>query len=418
MDHPTALQARQVAAAVSAPPAVGTKQDSAAPLSRAAIAMLAASCGLVVANANYAQPLLVAMGQSLLLPESMLGLIPALTQFGGTFGIAFLLPLGDVIPARRLLTVTITLQAAALAGVACAPDGTSLLLLSLMVGFFGITPYVLPPYATLRTPLAQRGRVTALLAQGVIVGMLLARSVSGVIGVYAGWRTVYVLAAAAMLLLLWPLRRTVADEALVTRTGYFASMRSVAKVFATVPVVRWSALCQGLATGSFTTLWVGISLYMQGPDFGWRSDGVGGLALIGAAAAAAAPFVGGFADRRGPRFSLLTALSVLVASWAILAVFGHAVAGIIIGMIILDLGATASDISNRTVIFSLRPDIRTRLATIYMIGKFGGGGIAAWLTGLAWSSYGWPSVCALGGALAVMAALTALFRVRMTAQAS
>ena len=70
------------------------------------------------------------------------------------FGIAFLLPLGDMVPARRLLTVTITLQAAALAGVAFAPNGTSLLLLSLMVGFFGIAPYVLPPYATLRTPLA------------------------------------------------------------------------------------------------------------------------------------------------------------------------------------------------------------------------------------------------------------------------
>ena len=414
MDHSNALQARRGAVAV--PPAVGTQQDSAAPLSRASIAMLAASCGLAAANANYAQPLLVAIGQSLHLPGSMLGLIPALTQFGVTFGIALLLPLGDVIPTRRLLTVTITLQAAALAGVALAPDGTSLLLLSLMVGFFGITPYVLPPYATLRTPLAQRGRVTALLAQGVIVGMLLARSVSGLIGLYAGWRIVYALAAVAMLLLLWPLRRTIADEAPVARTGYVALMRSVAEVFRTVPVVRWSALCQGLATGSFTTLWVGISLYMQGPAFGWRSDGVGALALIGAAAAVAAPLVGGFADRRGPRFSLLTALAVLVVSWGILAAFGHAVAGIIAGMIILDLGATASDISNRTVIFSLRPEIRTRLATIYMIGKFGGAGIAAWLTGLAWSAYGWPGVCSLGGGLAGLAALTALFRVQMTTE--
>ena len=96
--------------------------------------------------------------------------------------------------------------------------------------------------------------------------------------------------------------------------------------------------------------------------------------------------------------------------------FGHAVAGIIAGMIILDLGATASDISNRTVIFSLRPDVRTRLATIYMMGKFGGAGIAAWLTGLAWSTYGWPGVCALGGTLAAMAALTALLRVRTTTE--
>ena len=283
-----------------------------------------------------------------------------------------------------------------------------------MVGFFGIAPYVLPPYATLRTPIAQRGKVTALLAQGVIVGMLLARAVSGVIGLHLGWRTVYALAAVAMLLLLWPLRRMIVAEPPVARTGYLALMRSVAVVFRTVPVVRWSALCQGLATGSFTTLWIGISFHMQGPAFGWRSDGVGGLALIGAAAAVAAPFVGAFADRRGPRFLLLTALMALLVSWGILAVFGHAVTGIIIGMIILDLGATAADISNRTVIFSLRSDVRTRLATIYMIGKFSGGGIAAWLTGVAWANHGWLGVCGLGGALAAMAFLTALSRVHMT----
>lgn len=228
MDETAVLPARRVTEA--ALPAPGSQPRIAAPLSRGTIAMLAAACGLAVANANYAQPLLVAMGESLHLSESMLGLIPALTQFGVTFGIAFLLPLGDVVSARRLLTVTILLQAAALAGVACAPHGTSLLLLSLLVGFFGITPYVLPPYATLRTAQAQRGRVTALLAQGVIVGMLLARSVSGVIGVHAGWRSVYALAALAMLLLLWPLRRTIPDEAPTNRTGYLTLMRSLLEV--------------------------------------------------------------------------------------------------------------------------------------------------------------------------------------------
>ena len=416
MDHFTAIMAGRGAAVAPAPAA---NQDGASLLSGAAIAMLAAACGLAVANANYAQPLLVAIGHSLHLADTALGLIPALTQFGVMVGIAVLLPLGDVMPTRRLLTVTILLQAAALAGIALAPDGTTLLLLSLLVGFFGITPYVLPPYATLRTPLAQRGRITALLAQGVLVGMLLAGSVSGVIGVQVGWRGVYCLAAAAMLLLLLPLRRMLGAEASVARTGYLALMRSVMEVFRTVPVARWSALCQGLATGSFTTLWVGISLHMQGPAIGWGSDGVGALALIGAAAAGAAPLVGGFADRRGPRFSLLTALSMLLASWGLLAVSGHSVTGIVAGMIALDLGATAADISNRTLIFSLRPEIRTRLATIYMIGKLGGAGMMSWMTGMASAYGGWPAVCALGVMAAALALPTAALRVCVsgTAQA-
>ena len=199
MNNSTVIVARRAAAVAPLP---APRQKGGLLLSRATIAMFSAACGLAVANANYAQPLLVAIGQSLRMPASTLGLIPALTQFGVTAGIALLLPLGDIVPVRRLLTVTIVFQAMALAGIALAPDGVTLLLLSLMVGFFGITPYVLPPYATLRTPLAQRGRITALLAQGVIVGMLLARSVSGLIGVQAGWRAVYALAAVAMLFLL------------------------------------------------------------------------------------------------------------------------------------------------------------------------------------------------------------------------
>jgi predicted MFS family arabinose efflux permease len=411
MNNSTVIVARRAAAVAPLP---APRQKGGLLLSRATIAMFSAACGLAVANANYAQPLLVAIGQSLRMPASTLGLIPALTQFGVTAGIALLLPLGDIVPVRRLLTVTIVFQAMALAGIALAPDGVTLLLLSLMVGFFGITPYVLPPYATLRTPLAQRGRITALLAQGVIVGMLLARSVSGLIGVQAGWRAVYALAAVAMLFLLLPLRRTIPFEVPVAQAGYLALMRSVVKVFRTVPLVRWSALCQGLATGSFTTLWVGISLHMQGPGFGWRSDAVGALALIGAAAAVAAPFVGGFADRRGARFSLLTALAVLAASWALLAASGNSLVAIIAGMIVLDLGATAADISNRTVIFRLRPEIRTRVATIYMIGKFGGAGVMAWMTGVAFARGGWLAVCALGAGSAVLALLTAATRVRVS----
>jgi MFS family permease len=154
---------------------------------------------------------------------------------------------------------------------------------------------------------------------------------------------------------------------------------------------------------------------MQSSPFGWHSDGIGALALIGAASAICAPFVGGFAGRKGPRRSLLVALAATLLAWGLLAAFGDAVAGVIVGMIVLDLGATGADISNRTIIFSLRPEIRTRLATIYMFGKFAGAGAMAWLAGLAWSIGGWSAVCALGSLLAATAAVVAWVGVGRTA---
>jgi predicted MFS family arabinose efflux permease len=217
---------------LSAPPADSHPRavagaSTSEPLSRPSISVLAAACGLAVANASYSQPLLVDMGKSLHLANSVVGLIPALTQLGVSAGILFfLLPLGDVVPARRLLTAAIIVQALALIATSLAPNETTLLAFSLLIGFFGITPYVLPPYATLRTPFEQRGRVTALLGQGVIVGMLLARSVSGVVGLHFGWRSVYAMAAVAMLLMLVPLRRTVRPAPMAALTAWMGVGRA------------------------------------------------------------------------------------------------------------------------------------------------------------------------------------------------
>jgi len=403
-----------VSAPATTPSIRPSNVESAAPaglLSRGTITAMAAISGIAVANLFYAQPLLPAIARSLGITEATAGLIPALGQIGLAAGILFVLPLGDIMPVRRLLTVSVLAQAVILAAMASGLTAMPFLVLTFILGFFGLTPYILPPYATLHTPLAQRGRVTSLLAQGVLVGMLLARGIGGAVGLHFGWRFVYAMAAVAMLLTLAPLRRAVPAAPPNVRTSYWGLMRSLVEVFLTVPLIRWSALCQGLATGSFTVLWIGISFYMQGPAFGWQSDRVGGLALIGAAAAMAAPFVGRFADRQGPQRSLLTALAVLVFAWVFLAVFGGSAIGVIVGMIVLDLGATATDISNRTVIFTLRPEIRTRLATIYMVGKFAGGGAMAWLTGFAWAASGWPGVCALGAVSAVLAGLAAWFGV-------
>jgi len=202
-------------------------------------------------------------------------------------------------------------------------------------------------------------------------------------------------------------RRSSRGRPALVQTSYPALLRSLGHVFLTVPAVPSSALCQVFAFGLFTVLWVGISFYMQGPAFGWHSDGVGALALVGTAATAFAPSVGRAADRSGPRRSLLLALATVGLARFLLAAFGNSLAGVIAGMILCDIGATAADISNRTVIFSLRSDIRTRLATLYMIAMFTGAGVMAWLTGVVWSFGGRPGVCALGAGSAALAALTA-----------
>jgi hypothetical protein len=244
--------------------------------------------------------------------------------------------------------------------------------------------------------------VTALLAQGVIVGMCCTQYQR------RDWPALRLairlrLAAVAMLLLL----AAAADgsSAPASATATYALMRAARGVSHCRS--RWSAL--GPLDGRCAVDWPLVPHAKQ--PFGWHSDGVGALALIGAASAiwplsAASPTV------RNHDFAI-GALNVL--GLGLLAAFGDAVAGVIVGMIVLDLGATGADISNRTIIFSLRPEIRTRLATIYMFGKFAGAGAMAWLAGLAWSIGGWSAVCALGSLLAATAVVVAWVGVGRTA---
>ncbi len=364
-------------------------------LAPAALRTFTFAAGVSVANFYYVQPLLVDIGKSFGLNEAAMGLVPTLSQVGLGFGVLFLLPLGDVIDNRYLVTGAIGLQAAALLVMATATNLWLFFAASMVMGFTGIASYLLAPYVAHLVPYAERGRVIGLLARGTIIGILLARTVSGFIGFYIGWRAVYLLAALAMLALLWILRRYMVPIARPTTTPYLHLLLSLGKLFRTEAVLRRTVFIQALNFGSFNILWLGLSLYLESPAFGFHSDSVGLFGLLGAAAALAAPLAGRVVDRKGPRTSLFFALGMTVLAWAILVAIPN-LFGIVAGIILLDLGASASDVANRTILFRLHPDIRTRLMALYTIGMFFTAGLLSLLTTILWAHTGWLGVCLLG----------------------
>jgi predicted MFS family arabinose efflux permease len=362
-------------------------------LGNRALALMAAACAASVANGYYIQPLLVEIGASLAMPERLLGLLPAMTQVGVAAGVLFLLPLADILSARRLLLAVIPAQMAALLLAAVSGRAITLMAACLLIGFAGITPYVLPPYASARVRPAELGRMTGLLTRGVIVGILLARTVSGVIGTYLCWRAVCVLALAVMLGVLLSLRRLVQPAAAGARDGpegYRALLLSMVRLLRTVPALRAAAACQALSFGSFNVFWLGSSFYLQGPDFGWRPDAVGAVAVIGAIAASGAPFLGRAADIAG-------AHAARTLSFAAMA----------LGLVMLDVGATVADIAGRTILYRLDPAIRARLNALYTVAMFAGGGILSSLVGPVWTTSGWLSLCGLGLIPILLAAVIA-----------
>jgi predicted MFS family arabinose efflux permease len=169
------------------------------------------------------------------------------------------------------------------------------------------------------------------------------------------------------------------------------------------PVVRESCLFGGLAFAAFSAFWTTLAFFLAGPPYGYGSDRVGLFGLVGVAGAVAASVAGRLADVRGPRLTIGLGLAISVVAFFLLGVFGERLWGLVAGVILLDLGVQASHISNQTRIFSLRPEVRNRLNTVYMVSYFVGGAAGSALGSWAWQRWGWPGVCGTGAAFLLAA---------------
>ena len=383
--------------------AAGTSDE----LSERTVGVLAAVAAATVANGYYVQPLLVQIGAAVDLPAGLVGLLPALTQVGLGIGLVVLLPLADSLSASKVLIATMPLQVAALLTVAASGGAVALMAGCLAVGLFGITPYVLPPYASLRVRGARLGAVTGMLTRGVICGILLARVVAGLVADRFGWRAVYLLAAAATVGALAVVATVVRPQRpAAPAVGYGRLVVSLFGLLASEPELRVAALCQALTFASFNAFWLGSTLYLHA-RFGWGPGAIGAVGLLGAASALCAPVFGRSAQRFGPRRARPVAVTAMLVGWLLFAALRESLVGMALALVVLDLGAVVQDMSSRTLLYARAPQVRTRLNAVYTVAMFGGGGLSSAAVGVCWAVGGWTGICWCGGATATAAALVA-----------
>lgn len=369
------------------------------------IVLLAIVCGVAVASAYYAQPLLGDIGRAFGVPESHAAVIPMFTQIGIAIGALLFLPLGDIVNDRKLILTMATAHVVMLALVALAPNLHGLIWACAFMGISTITPYLLPAYAAKIIDPARRGHVMGLLARGIFFGILLARTASGYVGHYFHWNTIYWIASALMLLMTLLLALILPSTKPSSTLRYPELLASLWTVFKAQPLLRHAAIRQGLLFGSFNAFWISLVFFLETPQFHMGSDKAGLFGIVGVAGAFAAPLFGKLADKRGAQFSMRIGTMISLLSWLIFALFGSHVAGLIAGVLLLDLGVTASHVSNQTIIYHLGAEIRSRVTTIYVLGAFVGGALMSGMTAWIWSTFGWYGVCALGVAATSTACL-------------
>jgi predicted MFS family arabinose efflux permease len=359
--------------------ALAPSRSAASPpgISTGLILLFATATGAIAANLYYAQPLVGLIGPANGLSPHAASLIVTLTQLGYGAGLILLVPAGDLVENRRLVGITLCFTAAAL---------------------------LLAAAAAHLAPAESRGRVVGKVMSGLLLGILLARPIASLLADTLGWRSVFVISAAVMGMLIVLLMRLLPRRHPAGGPRYGAMLRSMVRLALTTPTLQRRAAYHAPLFAAFSLFWTAAPLELAGPDFGLTQRGIALFALAGAAGAVAAPLAGHAADRGWGRAATLFAILAVAASFALghfegtRSVYLLAAAGIV-----LDFGVQTNLVVGQRAIFALAPAIRSRLNGLYMASFFAGGAIGSALASPAYEIGGWRLVSWVGMALPLLA---------------
>jgi predicted MFS family arabinose efflux permease len=293
--------------------------------------------------------------------------------------------------------------AAALAVAAAAPAFVVLGAALAVVGVTSVVAQIVVPMSSSLAADHERGSVVGTVMSGLLIGILLARTVSGLIAEVMGWRAVFWFAAAAMVILAATLRRVLPRIPVPDALSYRGLLRSVLSLIRSEPVLRQRMVVGALTFGCFSILWTSLSFLLSGTPYHYGNGAIGLFGLVGVVGALTASGAGRLADRGHNGRVTSASILILLASWGVMALGTSSVAALIAGIALLDLGVQGVHISNQSAIYALRPEARSRLTTAYMVAYFLGGAALSAITSSLYGSDGWGGVCVLGAGTALLA---------------
>ncbi|MFJ8526507.1 MFS transporter [Bacillus sp. NPDC094106] len=371
--------------------------------------LLVTACGIIVANLYYAQPLVGLISSAIGLSTSSAGLIVTLTQIGYVVGLLFLVPLGDIVENRKLVVISLLLSAVALTATVFVKYGILFLVASFFIGLGSVAAQVLVPFASYLASEATRGRVVGNVMSGLLLGIMLSRPISSLVADIWGWNAIFALSAAVILLLAIILSKVLPTRRPMANTNYTALLGSMWQLLRTTPILRRRAIYHACVFGTFSLFWTTVPLLLSSPTFHFSQKAIALYALVGIAGAIAAPVGGHLADRGWTRLATGIALAVVIVSLLLPLMIQSSspvgIAVLVVAAILLDMGVSANLVLSQRLIFSLEPEIRSRLNGLFMAIFFLGGAVGSSIGGWAYASGGWSVVLWIGIAFPVIALL-------------
>jgi len=392
----------------SAPSGRPVSPEAAPQLTNRLVVVMAIATGAIVANLYYAQPLLHEVATTFHVGSAAAALVITCTQVGYAAGLVLVVPLGDLYARRVLVVVVFCLAGLSLVVCAIAPSLWLFEVASVAAGCASVAGQIMVPFAADMADPARRGRVVARIMTGLLVGILLARTVSGVVAQLAGWRAIYWVSAVLMVAFAGLLAKILPGEPRRPHVAYRRLVGSSLQLLVTMPMLRRRAWHGATVFAAFSVLWTTLAFLLAGPPYHYSNAVIGLFGLAGVAGVAAANLAGRLADTEHTTFTTLVAGVLTAGSFALLAGGKTSLALLLAGVVVLDLGTQSMQITNQAIIYTLLPEARSRINSAYMFCYFVGGAIGSVTAGAVLASAGWDGVCVLGagfGALSLVMAV-------------
>jgi len=364
--------------------------------------------GLCAATIYLSQPLLEVLRQQFNSSLSEAGSIVTLTQIGYALGIFFLVPLGDVVNKKHLIQIKLVLITLALILTGVSQTMSLFLIASLVLGIVASAAQDFVPLAADLAPASERGKIVGTVMSGLLLGILLSRTFSGVTAHHLGWRSVFFICAGIIVIILVLTSWLVPSRPPKIKLKYKKLMHSMGHIFIQNPLLQLSILTQGLVGIAFSAFWTVLAFELSGIPFHLSTESIGLFGLAGAAGAMAAPVAGKIADRTGPLSNIKFGIVFIFLSFLLMYLFQNSIPIIIIGALFFDLGVQVCLISHQSIIYAMHPEARSRINSLFVTGLFIFFSLGSYLGSIIFSAYGWPGVLYLSLVCCIAALLSHL----------
>ena len=372
-------------------------------LSQGIIILLAAAVGITAANLYYAQPIIAMISKAVGLRPELAGFVVTLTQAGYGIGVLLIVPLGDILEAKKLILTMIGVTIVSLLGLAFVTSLAPYFLAAFAVGLGASTVQILVPYAAHFSPEIKRGQVLGSLMSGLMMGIMLSRPISSLLTDLFNWHAVFVLSAILMVIVGFALHTVLPPKEPTSKNiRYSGLLKSMVDLYLTTPILRRRAIYQAFLFGAFCLFWTASPLLLS-REFHLSQTAIAIFALVGVAGAVSSPFAGKAADKGWSRGATLVAMIACSVSFVLSHFFPNgsilSLSALVVSAILLDAGVTANLVLGQRAIFSLPAEYRSRLNGLYIATIFIGGASGSALGGWAYARGGWNLTSWVGFAM-------------------